>query len=71
MDHTELARICEAVLFAAGEPVETERLSFATETDPDEVRAVLRELMDRYAFERRGIQTQLTTIAARVPQWRS
>ncbi len=56
MDHKELARICEAVLFAAGEPVETERLSFVTETDPDEIRAVMKELMDLYAFERRGIR---------------
>ena len=56
MDNKELARVCEAVLFAAGEPVETERLSFVTETDPDEVRAVLKGLMDRYAFERRGIR---------------
>ena len=56
MDHKELARICEAILFAAGEPVETERLSFVTETDPDEIRAVMKELMDLYAFERRGIR---------------
>ena len=56
MDHKELARICEAILFAAGEPVETERLSFAAETDPDEVRAVMKELMDLYAYERRGIR---------------
>ena len=56
MDTKELARICEAILFAAGEPVETERLSFAAETDPDEVRSVMKELMDRYAFERRGIR---------------
>ena len=56
MDHQELARICEAILFAAGEPVETERLSFVTETDPDEIRAVMKELMDLYAFERRGIR---------------
>ena len=56
MDHKELARICEAILFAAGEPVETERLCFVTETDPDEVREALRELADLYAFERRGIR---------------
>ena len=56
MDHKELARICEAVLFAAGEPVEAERLCFATETDPDELHAAMRELMDLYAFERRGIR---------------
>ena len=56
MDKKELARICEAILFAAGEPVETERLSFAAETDPDEVRSAMKELMDLYAFERRGIR---------------
>ena len=56
MERKELQRICEAILFAAGEPVETERLSFVAETDPDEVREALRELADLYAFERRGIR---------------
>ena len=56
MEAKELQRICEAILFAAGEPVETERLSFAAEADPDEVRAAMKELMDLYAFERRGIR---------------
>ena len=56
MDRKELQRICEAILFASGEPVETERLSFVTETDPDELREALRELADAYAFERRGIR---------------
>ena len=56
MERKELQRICEAILFAAGEPVETERLSFVTETDPDEVRDALRALADLYAFERRGIR---------------
>ena len=56
MEAKELQRICEAILFAAGEPVETERLSFAAEVDPDEVRSVMKELMDLYAFERRGIR---------------
>ena len=56
MDHKELQRICEAVLFAAGDPVETERLCFVTECDPDEIRSVLQELADLYAFERRGIR---------------
>ena len=56
MDRKELQRICEAILFAAGEPVETERLCFVTQTDPDELQAAMRELMDLYAFERRGIR---------------
>ena len=56
MDRKELQRICEAILFAAGEPVETQRLCYAAETDPDELRDAMRELMDLYAFERRGIR---------------
>ena len=55
MDRKELQRICEAILFASGDPVETERLAFVAECDPEEVRDALRELMDLYAFERRGI----------------
>ncbi len=56
MDRKELHRICEAILFAAGEPVEAERLCFVTQTDPDELHAAMQELMDLYAFERRGIR---------------
>lgn len=56
MERKELQRICEAILFAAGEPVEAERLCFATETDPRELHEAMRELMDLYAFERRGIR---------------
>ena len=56
MDRNELQRICEAVLFAAGEPVQAKRLAFVTESDPEELQEAMRELMDRYAFERRGIR---------------
>ena len=56
MERKELQRICEAILFAAGDPVEAERLCFVTETDPDELHEAMRELMDLYAFERRGIR---------------
>ena len=56
MDRTELERIIEAILFAAGEPVEASRLSMAAECDPDEVEAAAKALMDRLAFERRGIR---------------
>ena len=56
MDNTELLRILEAVLFAFGDPVEAQRLSFVTETDVDEIHAAMKQLMDRYAFERRGIR---------------
>ena len=56
MQQAELERVIEAILFAAGEPVETERLSKALECDPDEIEAAARALMDRLAFERRGIR---------------
>ena len=50
----ELKRIIEAVLFAAGEPAEIERLSKTAERDKDEVEQAARELMDEYSFDRRG-----------------
>lgn len=56
MDQKELGRVCEAILFAAGEPVSAERLCFAAQAAPDEVHTALRALMDQYAFERRGIR---------------
>ncbi len=56
MDQTELQRAIEAILFAAGERVETARLSMALETDEDEIVAAANALADTYAFERRGIR---------------
>lgn len=56
MQQAELERVIEAILFAAGEPVETERLSKSLESDPDEIDAAARALMGRLAFERRGIR---------------
>lgn len=56
MDQTELQRAIEAILFAAGERVETARLSMALETDEDEIIAAANALADTYAFERRGIR---------------
>ena len=56
MEQTELQRAIEAILFAAGERVETSRLSMALETDEDEIVAAANALADTYAFERRGIR---------------
>ena len=56
MERTELERVIEAILFAAGEPVETERIALAAECDPDEVEAAAKSLMDRLSFDRRGIR---------------
>lgn len=56
MEQTELERILEAILFAAGEPLEIERLAAAAQCDEDEVEAAATALSDRFAFERRGIR---------------
>ena len=56
MEKTELQRAIEAILFAAGERVDASRLSFALETDEDEIMAAADALCDRMAFERRGIR---------------
>lgn len=56
MEQSELERQIEAILFAAGEPVETERLAMATESDIDAVETAAASLMDRLSFERRGIR---------------
>lgn len=52
----QLKRIIEAILFAAGEPVEIERLAKTAECDPNEIEEAARALMDEYAFDRRGIR---------------
>ena len=56
MEAKELERVIEAILFAAGEPVETERMANAVQCDPDEVDRAAKSLMDRLAYERRGIR---------------
>jgi len=56
MEMDELQRAVEAILFAAGEPVELDRLSKALETDPSEVAAAADALADRLGYERRGIR---------------
>ena len=56
MEPEQLQRAIEAILFAAGECVETARLAFALETDADEIRKAANALADAYSFERRGIR---------------
>lgn len=56
MEQTELQRAIEAILFAAGERVETARLSMALEADEKDIIAAADGLADAYAFERRGIR---------------
>lgn len=56
MEQSEIKRILEAILFAAGEPVEVERMAAAIGCDADEIDRAARELMDELAFERRGVR---------------
>ena len=56
MDCTELQRAVEAVLFAAGEPVEISRLAAVFEVDEDEIVTAVSALADELAFQRRGIR---------------
>ena len=56
MEQTELQRAIEAILFAAGERIETSRLAMALETDENEIVTAANALADLYAFERRGIR---------------
>ena len=46
----------EAILFAMGEPVETERLAEAIEKTPEETRQLLSELRERHSCDASGIQ---------------
>lgn len=56
MEQIELQRAIEAILFAAGERVETERLAMALEADIKDVIAAADGLMDSLSFDRRGIR---------------
>lgn len=56
MEQEELQRVIEAILFAAGEPVEIERLAASLETEKSEITAAADALADKLAFDRRGIR---------------
>ena len=56
MESEELQRAIEAILFAAGERMEIQRLAQVLETDPAEVEEAADELANTYAFQRRGIR---------------
>lgn len=56
MEQTELQRAIEAILFAAGERIETVRLAAALEVDPADIVRAADALADQLAFDRRGIR---------------
>ena len=56
MEQSELQRIIEAILFAAGERVEISRLAAVLEVDPEEITDAVSKLMDELSFNRRGVR---------------
>ena len=56
MEMSELQRAIEAILFAAGERIETARLAMALETDEKEIEEAADALAGALAYERRGIR---------------
>ena len=56
MEFEQMQRTIEAILFAAGERMEIQRLSDVLETDPAEIEKAADALADAYAFQRRGIR---------------
>ena len=59
MEQNDLQRAIMAILFAAGEPVSTQRLAESLEVDADEIRREAKYLMDTLAFQRSGIRIVL------------
>lgn len=55
MEIREIQSILEAVLFAAGDAVELEKLADIVDVDKKSLREILKKMMDGYNFERRGI----------------
>ena len=56
MEQIDLQRAIEAILFAAGERIETARLSAVLEVDPADIVAAADALANELAFARRGIR---------------
>lgn len=56
MEHEELQRAIEAILFAAGERIEISRLAAVLETDPKDIEEAVDALANDLAFNRRGIR---------------
>ena len=46
----------EAILFAAGEPVDVDRICLTLEMDKETVDAVCQRLADQYSYDRRGLR---------------
>lgn len=55
MEIREIQAVIEAVLFAAGDPVELEQLADIVDVDKKSLREILENMEDNYSYEKRGI----------------
>lgn len=56
MEFKEIESAVEAILFASGDPIQTERICVALDIDRPAAEKVLQKLMDHYAYDRRGVR---------------
>lgn len=56
MDRRKAEAAIEAILFAVGDSVETEKIAKAIEQDKDTTKKIISHMMERYREEDRGIQ---------------
>nr|WP_312279870.1 SMC-Scp complex subunit ScpB [Oscillibacter sp.] len=56
MDMKEIESAAEGILFASGDPVHIDRICIALEADRPTAERVLQNLMDHYAYDRRGVR---------------
>ncbi len=56
MEHDELLGAAEAILFASGTPVETDRIARALELDTDTANGLIDELIQLYSSPTRGVR---------------
>lgn len=56
MEQNDIQRALMAILFAAGEPVDAKRLSFALEEDEEVIHKEAQRLIDMLAYDRSGIR---------------
>ncbi len=55
MEISEIKSIIEALLFAAGDPVELDTIADIVDVDKKTLKKIIRTMMDEYKYERRGI----------------
>ncbi|MEA4942527.1 Segregation and condensation protein B [bioreactor metagenome] len=56
MDLKEIESAAEGILFASGEPIHIDRICLALDIDRPAAERVLQNLMDHYAYDRRGVR---------------